>query len=58
MEVESSRATLERNLSMPDVQKQSKAWPYDEHRGQTTDATSPVHPFSANQNVGDASEKG
>jgi hypothetical protein len=53
MEVESSLATLERNLSMSDVQKQSKAWPYDEHHGQIASAASPIRPSSANQNVGD-----
>jgi hypothetical protein len=36
MEAESNYATLERNFSMPGVQKQSKAWPYDEHCGQIT----------------------
>jgi hypothetical protein len=53
MEVESSRVTLERNLSMPGVQKQSKAWSYDEHRKRTASAASPVPHSLANRNDGD-----
>jgi hypothetical protein len=33
MEVKTSRAVLERNLSMSGAQKKNKAWLYDEHRG-------------------------
>jgi hypothetical protein len=53
MEVKSSRATLERNLSMLSVQKQSKAWPYDEHRGRIAGAASLVRPSSTNQYADD-----
>ncbi|CAK9873513.1 unnamed protein product [Sphagnum jensenii] len=54
MEDGSIRATLERNLSMPGAQKQSKAWPYDEHQRRIASAASPILPSSANRNASDS----
>jgi hypothetical protein len=53
MKAENSRAAIERTISMPGAQKQSKAWPYDEQRGRRARATSTVGPSLANRNAGE-----